>query len=189
MTEKNIHEGMQAASTPWYRHRWPWFLMAGPGLVVVASFVTLWLAIVSSDGLVTEDYYQQGLAINRTLALSERAKLLGLEARLRLTLNNISVRLSASTPGFAAPSKLRVTISHPTRAGLDQSQLLTLQKGRYSGPFRLPAAGHWVVLVEDDARTWRMIGNVVLPAAGETVLGGVDRADHPNQIATGSPLH
>lgn len=162
-----------ANAAPWYRHRWPWFLMAGPGLVVVASFITLWLAIVSSDGLVTEEYYKKGLAINQTLALSERAKLLGLEAGLRLTLSSVSVRLSAQEPGFNPPARIRVTISHPTRAGLDQSQLLTLQDGRYSGPFRLPAAGHWLVLVEDETKTWRVLGNVVLPSAGETVLGGV----------------
>lgn len=162
-----------ANAAPWYRHRWPWFLMAGPGLVVVASFITLWLAIVSSDGLVTEEYYKKGLAINQTLALSERAKLLGLEAGLRLTLSSVSVRLSAQEPGFNPPARVRVTISHPTRAGLDQSQLLTLQDGHYSGPFRLPAAGHWLVLVEDETKTWRVLGNVVLPSAGETVLGGV----------------
>jgi len=166
-----------AAVEPWYRHRWPWFLMAGPGIVVLASFVTLWLAIVSNDGLVTEDYYKKGLSINQTLALSERARLLGIEAGLRLTLGSVSVRLSAKDAGFVRPAKIRVTISHPTRAGLDQSQTLTLQEGLYRGPFRLPAAGHWLVLVEDDGATWRVLGNVVLPAAGETVLGGADRVE------------
>lgn len=174
MTEKPTRSLTAPGAAPWYRHRWPWFLMAGPGLVVVASFITLWLAIVSADGLVTEDYYKKGLAINRTLALSEKARLLGIEAGLRLTLNSVSVRLGAKEPGFVPPAKVRVTISHPTRAGLDQSQALTLQDGIYRGPFRLPAAGHWLVLVEDDAGSWRVLGNVVLPAAGETVLGGAD---------------
>lgn len=163
-----------ASAAPWYRHRWPWFLMAGPGVVIVASFITLWLAIVSNDGLVTEEYYKKGLAINQTLALSERAKSLGLEAGLRLTLNSVSVRLSVKENGFVPPNKIKVTISHPTRAGLDQSQVLTLQDGLYQGPFRLPAAGHWLVLVEDEAKSWRVLGNVVLPAAGETVLGGAE---------------
>ena len=53
---------------PWYRHAAPWLLMAGPAIVVVASFVTLWLAVASDDGLVSADYYQRGLNINRTLA-------------------------------------------------------------------------------------------------------------------------
>lgn len=172
-----MNVGESTVVAPWYRHRWPWFLMAGPGLVVVASFITLWLAIVSSDGLVTEDYYKKGLAINQTLALSDRARLLGLEAGLRLNLDSISIRISSKVPGFSLPHQVRVTISHPTRAGLDQSQVLSLLDGRYKGKFKLPAAGHWVVLVEDDARTWRMLGNIVLPASGETVFGGDEPAD------------
>ena len=52
---------------PWYREPWPWLLMAGPAAVVVAGFATLWLAVSSNDGLVADDYYKQGLAINQTL--------------------------------------------------------------------------------------------------------------------------
>ncbi len=159
------------AVEPWYRHRWPWFLMAGPAIVVTASFVTLWLAIKTDDGLVTSEYYKKGLAINQTLKLSERAKELGLQAGLTLSLDSIGVRLSADAPDFVPPAKLRVTVSHPTRAGLDQSQELAFRDGRYTGNFKLPAAGHWVVLLEDDARSWRVMGNIVLPASGETIFG------------------
>ncbi|MBK6357531.1 MAG: FixH family protein [Betaproteobacteria bacterium] len=38
-------------------------LIAGPATVVVAGFITLWMAVVSDDGLVTDDYYKQGLAV------------------------------------------------------------------------------------------------------------------------------
>lgn len=156
---------------PWYRHRWPWILMAGPFIVVVASFVTLWLAIRTDDGLVTDDYYKKGLAINQTLKLSERATELGLQAGLMISLDSITLRLSAAAPGFVPPASVRVTVSHPTRAGLDQTQVLTLQDGRYVGRFKLPPAGHWVVLLEDDAKTWRIMGNMILPASGETIFG------------------
>lgn len=153
--------------------------MAGPTLVIVASMVTLWLAITSSDGLVTEDYYKKGLAINQTLALNERAQTLDLEAGVSLKLDSISIRISSRQPGFTLPQHLRVTVSHPTRAGLDQSQLLPLADGRYTGKFRLPATGHWVVLVEDEAKTWRMMGNVMLPAAGETLFGTKTATNNP----------
>ena len=29
----------------WYRHPWPWLLMAGPAIVVVAGLYTLFLAV------------------------------------------------------------------------------------------------------------------------------------------------
>ncbi len=67
-------------TAPWYRDRWPWLLIAGPGIVVVAGFVTLWLAIASDDGLVADDYYKRGLAINRVLERTQRAAALGLLA-------------------------------------------------------------------------------------------------------------
>jgi len=41
----------------------------------------------------------------------------------------------------------------------------------YAGKLNLPASGHWLVLVEDEARTWRVMGSVMLPAAGEVVIG------------------
>ena len=56
-----------AAADPWYRHPWPWLLMAGPAIVVVAGFLTLGFAIQSFDGLVADDYYKEGKAINMTL--------------------------------------------------------------------------------------------------------------------------
>ena len=160
------------AAKPWYREPGPWLLMAGPFVVVLASFVTLGLAISSNDGLVSEDYYKRGMAINQTLARSERAKALGIEAGISLTADGISVRLSAKAPFFVPPAKLSVTVSHPTRAGLDQSQVLQRQGDHYQGKFKLPSAGHWVVLLKDGEDTWRLMGNIVLPAAGETVLGG-----------------
>jgi len=46
--------------TPWYRQFWPWFIIALPATAVVASFVTLWLAISRPDYIVIdEDDYQR----------------------------------------------------------------------------------------------------------------------------------
>lgn len=53
---------------PWYREPWPWFLMSGPVIVIIAALVSAYIAVRSSDGLVTEDYYKQGLAAGETLA-------------------------------------------------------------------------------------------------------------------------
>ncbi len=145
--------------------------MLGPFLVIIASVITFWLAVKSYDGLVTDDYYKKGLAINQTLALNDRAQALGVAAGISIKLDSISVRLSAQAADFTAPAKVRISITHPTRAGLDQRQLLTWDGGRYTGQFKLPAAGHWVVQLEDEAGTWRIVGNLVLPAAGETLLG------------------
>lgn len=155
--------------------------MAGPFVVVVAAIFTAWLAISSSDGLVTEDYYKQGLAANQTLARSERARELGLAARLTMTAESVTVRLSQRPDaGQDLPAAVRITLSHPTRAGLDQTQLLNREGDGFSGKFRLPASGHWIVLLEDEAKSWRLMASVVLPSSGETVIGGETPADIRN---------
>ncbi|MBI4998102.1 MAG: FixH family protein [Rhodocyclales bacterium] len=161
-------------SKPWYREPWPWLLMAGPAVVVVAGFVTAWLAISSNDGLVTDDYYKKGLVVDQTLARSRLAAEQGIEARLRLASDRVVVAISRTGDAAGAlPAKLRLTLSHPTRAGLDQTvELRPAEQQQYAADLRLPASGHWLVLIEDDAQTWRLMGNVVLPAQGETLIGG-----------------
>ncbi|GAA6120001.1 FixH family protein [Acidovorax sp. FG27] len=56
-----------AAPQPWWRHGYVWLVIAGPAIVVVAGFVTLWLALRQPDPVLAEDYYQRGLDINKTL--------------------------------------------------------------------------------------------------------------------------
>lgn len=176
---KNMNSGTVA--TPWYRERWPWLLMAGPFIVVVASMITLWIAMSTSDGLVTEDYYRKGLAANQTIARSNQAEAFGLKAGVLVAEGRTEIRLFADSPLFRPPAALHVTISHPTRAGLDQTQVLPAQDGVYIGQFRLPTTGHWIVLIEDDIQTWRLMGNVVLPASREIMVGGARPADLRSQ--------
>ena len=40
---------------PWYKQFWPWFIIALPASVVVASFFTLWLAVSNPDPLVVDE--------------------------------------------------------------------------------------------------------------------------------------
>lgn len=160
-----------AVARPWYREPWPWILAAGPLIVVVAAFYTAWLAIKSNDGLVTDDYYKKGLAANQTIARSDQATKLGLVAGIRIVGDTLSVRLQASDQNFTLPPTVAATVSHPTRAGLDQSRVLIRNGNLYSGEVRLPAAGHWLVLLEDEGKSWRLMGNVILPANGETLIG------------------
>ncbi|MBK7015325.1 MAG: FixH family protein [Sulfuritalea sp.] len=156
---------------PWYREPWPWILAAGPFIVVVAGIYTAWLAIKSNDGLVTDDYYKKGLAANQTIARNELAASLGLVAGVRIVGERMQVSLRSANSAFVMPMTLAVSISHPTRAGLDQTRVLTRDASGYSADFRLPAAGHWLVLLEDEAKSWRLMGNVVLPSNGEAMIG------------------
>ncbi len=146
-----------ARPAPWYRHRWPWLLMAGPAIVVVAGFATLWLAVTSDDGLVADDYYKRGLAINRTLERAQRAEALGLSATVDVdAAGGARVRLTAASGDRAAlPTTVRLAITHPTRSGQDhRAELVVGPDGAYVGRVAPLAPGRWLVAVETD--DWRL---------------------------------
>jgi len=156
--------GMQAQ--PWYREPWPWILMAGPAIVVVAGFVTAWLAVRSDDGLVADDYYKQGLAINQTLGRSDAAERLGAQAELRLVDGRVRVFLENAP----VRGTLALRLVHPTRSGMDQSVAMAmLRPGEYEGQLQALLPGRWHVVLED--RDWRLAGDWVLPAAGALMMG------------------
>ena len=157
---------------PWYREPWPWILMTGPVVVIIAGIFTAWIAYTRGDPVLSEDYYRKGLVVAQTIASSERAQAMGLQAAVRLSADdNVSVTLNAgSSDGakFAAPPQIQLTLSHPTRAGLDQTQTLSLAGGIYRGRLHLPASGHWLLMIESEDATgqgWRLLGKVILPAS------------------------
>ena len=49
---------------PWYKHVWPWVLMAGPIFVVIASVAMFFVAQQHATDLVTDDYYKDGKNID-----------------------------------------------------------------------------------------------------------------------------
>jgi hypothetical protein len=57
----------QMAVQPWWKFGHVWMVIAGPAIVIVAGFVTLYLAVRTPDPVVTEDYYRKGIEINKTL--------------------------------------------------------------------------------------------------------------------------
>ena len=65
---------------PWYKQFWPWFLITFPAIAVIAGIITIILAVKSDDGLVKDDYYKAGLAINQTLERTQKAKELNMRA-------------------------------------------------------------------------------------------------------------
>jgi hypothetical protein len=142
---------------PWWREPWPWLLMSGPAAVLVAGVITTWIAFASADGLVAEDYYKQGLAINKRLAREEAARELGISATVSVEKALFRVRLSG-----AAPEALFVHFAHATRAGHDQRlRLAPAGAGAYEVQLPPLAAGRWRIVIEDPRGTWRITKEVL----------------------------
>ena len=146
---------------PWYRYRGPWLLMLGPFVVVVAGVATAYLAFSSNDGLVDDDYYKQGLAVNQVTAREQNATSLGLQAEVMQAADGGALRvLLRGAPTTALPESLLLRITHPTRAGVDRSvELKSEGGGIYAGRLDAALAGRWHVSLEDGARSWRLTGD------------------------------
>ena len=123
------------------------------------GIVTAWLAVRSDDGLVVDDYYKQGLAINQVLDRSEaRAAQLGLQATLSFDPQGDRVRVVLSE-GVSGASRPTLRLVHPTRAGMDQVVVLGLvPPGVYEGALAAAAPGTLACVLEDSGG-WRLGGD------------------------------
>lgn len=61
-----LSNSFASESQPWWKYGHVWMIIAGPVIVVIAGFVTLWFALAQPDPVLSEDYYQRGLDINKT---------------------------------------------------------------------------------------------------------------------------
>ncbi len=149
---------------PWYNHFFPWMVIFFPMLAVVAGIATVIIAVKTDDGLVEEEYYKQGLLINFSKEMDNRALELGLSGYARVDtkagkiyflLENASVDADLST--------LTITLKHATQAEMDQTILLEpLNDKEFTGALQGLAAGKWnVSVVASDI--WRLTGKFKYP--------------------------
>lgn len=137
---------------PWYREPWPWLVMSGPAAVIAAGAATIWIAFASADGLVAEDYYKQGLGINRRLAREDAAARLGISAELAFSGSTVQVRLRGT-----APEALFVHLVHATRSGHDVRLRLAKTGNVYVAELPPLPPGRWRIAIEDPRGAWRIV--------------------------------
>lgn len=169
------------ASTPWYRQRWPWLLMLGPAVVVVAGTYTGWLAFSRPDALVVDDYYKEGKAINLDLRRDREASRQGITVGLNYDAANgklngiVHSKPTAATGNSTLPQAVELQLLHPTLPEKDIRLIVyPMADGRFS--VTVPALDHarWRVLIEDGKRNWRLHGNLTLPAQTQINLKAQD---------------
>lgn len=146
-------------SGSWTKEPWPWLLMAGPAIVIVAGIYTAILAVRSDDGLVVDDYYKQGLSINKIIHRSEAARTSNMSASLTANSDNGSVTFHAAFKGNRLfPEVITLSLLHPTRAGYDQQvPLRRMADGIYVGKAARLDESQWNVTIEQP--DWRLAGS------------------------------
>ena len=156
-------------SEPWYRQFWPWFLIILPATVVVAGITTVVIANRGADDLVVDEYYKDGLAINRKLEKKEQALALGISASLQVNDDQILVR----TKGPVNAERLELLLSHPLESDRDFTVVLVQSlQGEYRGRLQSPVAARWHwALLNSGEPAWRLDGSIsaadILDASGD----------------------
>ncbi len=155
----------QAPQQAWFRHRWPWLLMLGPAIVVVAGSYTGYLAYSNPDPLVVGDYYKRGKAINQDLRRDRIATERGMA--LSLDYNAAAGQLigTVRSNGAASSDVLMLRLSHATLPQKDMTFVVVPDaQGSFAIALPMLERSRWQVVVEGDKRDWRLEGHWTWPA-------------------------
>lgn len=153
----------QTNTIPAWKNPWFLFVFGLPAVVVVACFITLYLAVKSDDGLVTKDYYKEGLAINQDLSLEKKAKELNLNGSLMINDMTAILKLKANDQGNAEINGQPFYLVLQNMGVPARDQKITLvpidSLGTWRGFLASPIEkGRWQVRVE--STRWRLIKNI-----------------------------
>jgi hypothetical protein len=162
------------ASSPWYKHIWPWIII---GMLTTSVALTMHMVFIAADGqdtLVTDNYYEAGKGISRSLDRERLAKDLHLEARA--TLDEVTGEVSLVLSGDSRPDTLDMNLISPTQADKDRHLTLkrsTSEPDRYVGQLSEAVEGRRFVelLGQQGELTWRLFEEEKVGAGAELKLG------------------
>ena len=144
---------------PWYKEPYVWLVILFPATAVIAGTFTIYLAIISDDGLVVDDYYKHGLETNRVLERDKMAEQNGLKAKLSFIEDEfINLQLDAN-PSYKLPNELTLNFSHHTRSGFDKTVILKrISDNSYQGKLPTLILGKWTIEIKAD--NWRLLESI-----------------------------
>lgn len=165
MTEKD--------NLPWYKQFWPWFLISIPLASIIGGISMIIISIDGADTLVDDNYYKEGLAINKQINKTNQAKKLGLVASLSITDEKLSMNLSNHEK---VNDNLTLFFRHSTIDSRDF--ILKLQQTSEGNYFALlnekqmkNLEGKWYITLEPFSKDWLLNGDWRLPSSQAFILG------------------
>jgi len=153
---------LKQQSKPWHRYPLVWMMLAIPFTAVVMGVVMIWLAVDTDDGLVADDYYKQGLAINDVIVLDKKAAELGLSAVIEFDNSTRIIRMRFDKGLLDRfPTSLPLSLQHATRENSDISVMLDHGIGdQYIGHVgQSISEGVWYFEISDkdgDDASWKL---------------------------------
>jgi len=174
-------------SLPWYQYRWPWVLLAIPMSAVAFGIVMISTALIYPDDLVVDNYYKEGMAINRTLAMDAKAVALGVTAVTEVRPGGIvTLALVGASDAVVTASLFHVTdrakdqfvvlyrevdspyVDNPDVDNLSANANLSQQTQRYTGQdtfmaTSLSSPGIWYLELRGSEQPWRVRQRIQTP--------------------------
>jgi hypothetical protein len=171
------------ASSPWYKHLWPWILIGILTCSVTLSLTMVTIAVNNPDNLVTDNYYEAGKGINRSLNRELLAQTLQLRARVHL--DELTGEAELRLSGNSRPERLEMNLISPTQPDKDRRVFLTRSNSdtsRYIGQLQDKVEGRRFIeiLGVEGNQTWRLFEEEQIRHGADLNLG-----DEPLQGAQG----
>lgn len=152
----------------WYKEPWLLLVVGGPLIVVCASIFTGVLAWRGSDKVVAEDYYKQGLMINKDLQRDATARELQLSASLSLDLAANRLKMSiAANKGL--PDIVQVSLASSGGEATAVTELIRrlpmkqIRPGEYEGDMNVAFSSSMTTAkllhVKVETTEWRLTGD------------------------------
>jgi hypothetical protein len=162
------------ASSPWYKHLWPWIIIGILACSVTLTLSMVTIAVKNPDNLVNDNYYEAGKGINRSLDRELLAKSLNLRASVHL--DELTGETDVRLTGNSQPETVELNLISPTQPEKDRKITLARsasEPGRYIGQLSDKVEGRRFVelLGEQNGQTWRLFEEEQVLNGKELQLG------------------
>ncbi|MCH8618950.1 FixH family protein [Undibacterium sp. TS12] len=152
----------------WYKEPWLLLVAGGPAIVVCASIYTGYVAMRGADKVVAEDYYKQGLMINKDIQRDARARQLRLGAVISADFANGKMKLELSGQGDL-PDSIQLSLANAVAGGNSVSEVIRrlpmkrVSPGHYEGDLKmmtnLPVDTVKLFHIKLETSDWRLTGD------------------------------
>ncbi|MEH6443004.1 MAG: FixH family protein [Oceanospirillaceae bacterium] len=152
------------AADPWYKQ--PWLLLAMIPLVatVIAGSTFLVVSIISSDGIVKDDYYRMARGYYKDPTKEQLAfdKNIAADIAIDNVTGDLSVQLTGNFSKY--PSQLKIDFVSPTHQKYDLTINLkqVADQPFYLGSLASPLTGKRYVMLTPIDKSWRL-GSTISP--------------------------
>ncbi|MBC3884871.1 FixH family protein [Undibacterium griseum] len=164
---------MNAILTPkkadkWYKEPWLILVVGGPLTVVCASIFTGIIALTGADKVITEDYYKQGLMINKDIQRDAKARAQHLSAQVSLDASRNKVLVHLEGNG-TLPDSLQMSLANAAKGAATVDEIIRrlplkqIAPGRYEGDLKIissiSSSSVKLFHIKLETTDWRLTGD------------------------------